>query len=591
MTKQKHSPVYTEVTECQDCYKCLRNCPVKAIRVEEGRATVIPERCVACGACVSVCPNEAKRVRDDLVRAQELLASGKEVYVSLAPSWVSDFPHVSSEKMIQALKTLGFAGVSETALGAQMVSQRLAEELPTREGNLFISSACPAATAFIRKYLPEVADRITDVYSPVLAHCQLLRRSFGQEIGIVFISPCIAKKTESDAFSGLLDVALTFHDLRRWFGQARVVPERMRPSAEAVFVPERAADGAIYPVEGGMLKTVQARGGEGIRYVTVSGIPEIERCLRGVRDGELAGKVFLEVLACSGGCVQGPCMQGERPGLLKILASQDPQAIPESADLPRTGSGVPVAGRVDDQPVATDSFEEEEIREALLRVGKSKPEDELNCGGCGYDGCRAFACAMLDGRAEPCMCLSFMRKQAQKKANALLRCIPSGVVISDANIHIVECNKAFADLVGEEAQILWEANPGMEGANLRKLLPFASLLQEVLNSGQDLHREMMRAFGKILDVRVFLIEPGQTAGMLLSDVTDPGQRREQIACRARLVIKKNLQTVQSIAAELGENMAETEILLRSLAEDYGDPTLQPPSASDPSTPENPSAPS
>ncbi len=572
MKNDGRSPVYTEITECQDCYKCLRNCPVKAIRVEKGRATVIAERCVSCGICVSVCPNDAKRVRDDLPQVQELLGSGRAIYAALAPSWVSDFPGVSPEKMVQTLRQLGFSGVSETALGAQMVSQRLADELPGKPGNLFISSACPAAAAFIRKYLPELAGRITEIFSPVMAHCQLLRKSFGPEIGVVFFSPCIAKKTESDAFAQDLDAALTFEDLRRWLKLARITPERVYPQGDCSFVPERAVDGALYPVEGGMLRTLKSRGIEGFRCVTVSGLTEMERALRGLRDDDLKEKVFLEVLACSGGCINGPCMSDGRPGLLNVLASRDAEAVPQEG-LPRTGDGVPVAGAIPAAPLTSEEHTEEEIRGALLKVGKSGPEDELNCGGCGYDCCREFANALLDGRAEQCMCLSFLRKQAQKKANALLRCIPSGVVVADANLHIIECNRAFADLVGEEAQLLWEANPGMEGANLKKMLPFSDLIRENLQTGQDQHRESLRAFDKILEVRVFTIDPGQVAGMLLMDITDPGQRREQIANRARQVIKKNLETVQSIAAELGENMAETEILLRSLAEDYANPPV------------------
>lgn len=573
MNNDGTSPVYTEITECQDCYKCLRNCPAKAIRVEKGRATVIPERCVACGVCVSVCPNNAKRVRDDLPQVRELLASGRKVYAALAPSWVSDFPGVAPEKMVQALRELGFAGVSETALGAQMVSQKLALELPGQEGNLFISSACPAAVSYIRKYLPDLAERITEVFSPVMAHCQLLRAAYGPEIGVVFFSPCIAKKTESDAFPGDLNAALTFDDLRNWFKEARIFPERVYPQGDCAFVPQKAVDGALYPVEGGMLRTVKSRGLEGVRCLTVSGLRELDRALRGLRDEDLKEKVFLEVLACSGGCINGPCMRDDRPGLLNVLASHDADAVlHRDHGLPVTGPGVAVEGSIPASPLPGPEFSEEELRAALLKVGKTGPDDELNCGGCGYDRCREFARALLDGRAEPCMCLSFLRKQAQKKANALLRCIPSGVVVADANLHIIECNRVFADIVGEEAQILWDANPGMEGANLKKMLPFADLLAENLRTGQDQHRESLRAFEKILEVRVFTIDPGQVAGMLLMDITDPGQRREQIATRARQVIKKNLETVQSIAAELGENMAETEILLRSLAQDYAAPT-------------------
>lgn len=562
----ERSPVFTEITECQDCYKCLRNCPAKAIRVENGRAAVIPERCVACGTCVAVCPNSAKHVREDLPRAKALLRSGRKVFAALAPSWVSEFPNVSPAKMIAALKSLGFYGVSETALGAQMVSARIAGEVETLPGNLFISSACPAAGAYIAKYLPEIAPYITEVVSPALAHCQLLRKEYGEDIGIVFFSPCVAKKTEADAFPQEMDVALTFADLHLWFDLSRIAPERLKADSSCVFLPQQAADGQLYPLEGGMLHTLRARGMTGVRCLTVSGLENIERALKGLDPLDLKGMVFVEVLACNGGCVNGPCMSAERPALLNMLASRDAQEI--TGELPRTGQGVDIAGVIPTPLVADFPHGEEELREALARVGKRRPEDELNCGGCGYDCCRAFAAALLEGRAEPDMCLSFLRKQAQKKANALLRSMPAGVVVTGQDLHVIECNHAFAAIVGDEALHLWEANPGLEGANLRKLLPFAQMLAQTLEDGQERQQDGMKAFGKLLDLRIFTIEAGQTVGMVLIDVTDPGMRREQIAEKARQVIRKNLETVQSIAAELGENMAETEILLRSLAEDY-----------------------
>ena len=138
-------PVYTIEAECQDCYKCVRHCPVKAIRVRDGHATVMPELCVACGKCVEVCPVKAKQVRNDTGRLRLLLAESAPVYASLAPSWVSEFTDITPGQLIRALKLLGFTGVSETALGAQLVSARVAKELDTGKPGLLRSSACPTA--------------------------------------------------------------------------------------------------------------------------------------------------------------------------------------------------------------------------------------------------------------------------------------------------------------------------------------------------------------------------------------------------------------------------------------------------------------
>ncbi len=559
-------PVYTEDTECQDCYKCLRHCPTKAIKVVNGKATVMPERCIACGICVGVCPNKAKHIRDDLRRAGSLFTDGVKVIAALAPSWTSEFSKCSNGQMIKALKCLGFQMVSETALGAQMISQRLAQELKNSDKKLVLSSACPAADAFVSKYLPEFTNCITDVISPVLAHCELLKSFYGNDIKVVFFSPCIAKKNEADARNDLLSCSLTFKDLHEWFDKKNIVPEKITPDGDEVFSPEKAEDGVLYPVEGGMLRTIKLRGGADIQYVTISGIADIEQALSGLDVKDLQKPVFLELLACKGGCINGPCMSENRPGLLNIVANLNKAEIPEY--LSTTGAELAVGGAYLNDHIDKAGCTDEELRLALLRVGKSSDEDELNCGGCGYDTCREFAKALLDGRAEPVMCLSYLRNMAQKKANAMIRCMPSSVVIVNNDMKIVESNKHFAMLVGSDAMDIWNASEGMEGASLEKLVPFAHLFKENLENGDDIHKSSLKAWDKILDVSIFSIETGHIAGAVISDVTNPGMRREQIAKRARMVIKKNLETVQSIAANLGENMAETEILLRSLAKDY-----------------------
>ena len=179
-------PVYTLSNECHDCYKCIRECPVKAIKIENGHASVIPERCIACGNCVKTCPAGAKRVRTDIDKAKNLIRAQKDVYVSLAPSWRASFEN-SAEKMIALLKQLGFKEVSETALGAQEVSIKTAEMLNNTEKGLFISSACPVIVDYIRLYMPEFTKYITPIGSPLMTHCEMLKEIYGEYISIVFI--------------------------------------------------------------------------------------------------------------------------------------------------------------------------------------------------------------------------------------------------------------------------------------------------------------------------------------------------------------------------------------------------------------------
>ncbi len=564
-------PVYTIEAECQDCYKCVRHCPVKAIQVRDGHAAVIPEMCVACGNCVEVCPVKAKQVRNGTGRARRLLAETVPVYVSLAPSWVSEFRGVSAAQLVRALKELGVAGVSETALGAQLVSAEIARELDGGSPGLLLSSACPTSVDFIRKYLPELAGRITPVASPLIAHCRLLRDTFGENIRTIFIGPCIAKKNESDRHPDLLNLALTYPELRQLFREEGIDPARVTPRAEDSFVPEAAEEGARYPIEGGMNDTIafQTRNRK-VHYVTFSGLENIDLALSGIRELPKGETVFVEMLACHGGCVHGPCAEHDSPGLLERLRVLNYARLPEQPRRRKAKGGIG-----DDFPAA--AFEPpvpgiNEIAAALRSIGKNSPEDELNCDGCGYDTCRNFAQALLAGRAEPSMCVSYLKKQAQKKANALLRSISSAVVITDKKLQIIECNRNFAALFGEDTLEAFDACPGLAGADLKRIVPFAGLFASSLQSGHDVRRDSLKVGKRLYNLNIFNIEPREVIGAVIFDVTNTEMRREQIAARAREVIDRNLATVQEIACRLGEQMADTELLLRSIADNYADET-------------------
>lgn len=561
------SPIYTAETECQDCYKCIRQCPVKAIRVERGHAQIIPEHCILCGTCVIQCPAHAKHVRDDLGKAKQLFGLKEKVIVSLAPSFVSEFPEYTPTQLVTALKYLGFWGVSETAIGADIVSEQLSKDLSEAASNtsknqkLFLSSACPASVEYIKQCIPQYADYITDRASPLLAHTRYLKKLYGENIGIVFIGPCIAKKREADVWKSI-DVALTFVDLRRWLSESPT-PVNLH---ESEFIPRRAAKGALYPVDGGMIAAVKKYDKlKGVRAMAVAGVHEITEALQSLEVEKLKEPLFIELLACAGGCINGPgTARGNSTALKRVQildyaeTAQDCAKTKEN-ERPIITDTLPVTGEKNAAHTA------EEIRMALRSVGKYSPTDELNCASCGYDTCRAFAEAMLDNRAEKTMCVSYMRKLAQKKANGLIQAIPSGVVVADKNLTIIECNKNFAELMGSEVIDLYEAKPGLEGADLSKIANFSKYFTDVLlpNGPEFVDREV-REGKKIFHITVFEIEDEEIAAAVIEDVTAPQIQKTRIISQAKKVITKNLSAVQKIAFLLGENAAETESILNSI---------------------------
>jgi iron only hydrogenase large subunit-like protein len=565
-------PIFTERKECQDCFKCVRECPVKAIRVESACATIVPRLCVACGHCVGVCPSGAKRVRDDLGQAQGLIASGRKVIASLAPSFVSEFAGLRPAQVIRALKELGFWGVSETALGAQRVSGSVAAMLREPQPRLLVSSACPVIVDYLQKYLPAFSAALTPLVSPVLAHCHLLREHYGNEIGIVFISPCIAKKREADAHGNLLDIAITFEDLKHWLEAKNISIGNVTPQAGDQFVPQPAEEGALYPIDGGMAVSVKAGcGTTDAQCMSFSGIRTIQSALDGLCDLPLKRSVFLELLACAGGCVNGP--QATRQGATVAKRAQVIEYAPlVPGKLPRPADA-PVLKFQAVEHFTAQNYSEALIKECLRSIGKKTQDDEFNCGGCGYDNCREFAKALADGKAEKAMCVTYMRKLAQKKANALIAKTPTAVILADANLKIIECNRKFATLMGAEVEAAYNAGTSLEGTPLQSIVPFHNLFQAVLDTGEDILDRDIRCRQAILHASIFSIEEYHVVCGILQDITNPTARKEHVIQQAQEVIKKNLATVQQIAYLLGENAAESEVTLNSIIESFSNPDM------------------
>ncbi len=562
-------PVYTETNNCQDCYKCVRECPVKAIRIESDRASVISSLCIFCGHCTTVCPPRAKKVRDDLGRVRRLLSGPDPVFLSLAPSFVSEFEDFTTAELVAAFRRLGFAGVSETAHGAELVSQLTAKYLASKKGGLVISTACPAAVSYIQKYAPAWARYLAPVVSPMVAHAHMLRQWYGDNTKIVFAGPCVAKKSEADAAGEPVEAALTFAEIKRWFEESGITPGLFFPEEFGVLLPSRAGRGAIYPVDGGMIKTLKGNNGQAhIKFLSISGLKQIQEALGSTRPEVPAGQVlFLELLACEGGCINGPGITSRQGWLRKNMSitsyyeqHPEPAQVPEFSYSEEELKKLTLRG----EAVKTFSFSESDITEALRTIGKTSKSDELNCGGCGYNSCREFALAILNGMAERQMCVSYMRRVANDKASVLLQRMPFGVVLVDQRLHIIECNQTFANMVGTDAQLLWEAMPGLKNADLRKLLKFHNIFTNVLSSGADVIDRDFEHQSRHYSVSVFTIQKNRIVCGIMQDLNHSGLAGEEVNRRIRKVIYNNMLTVQKVAAILGENAVQTQVLLNTL---------------------------
>lgn len=557
----KTAPVYTTENECQDCYKCVRHCHCKAIRIVDGKASVIAENCVACGECVKVCPSHAKKIRTDLPRLRQLLGTNVKLYASIAPSFTAYFPGTTIGQLATALKKIGFAGVAETAVGAQTVSCQTADFLKNTNLSIVISSACPACVDYIRKYHPKYTANIVPLYSPVMAHCQMIKEQFGEDCKVVFFGPCAAKKNEADRNPETLSLAVTFAVLEELFEENGITP--MAEEESPLFM-DKAEEGRFYAIEGGMNDTLRDDN-HGVRYISVSGLDNLDRMLRFYNGSVGERKIFLEALACPGGCINGPVIPAAYAGGLDIIAETDKISTMESSSKRNVQNNIEEKFSAESLPKYNVS--EKELTIALARVGKFTREDELNCGACGYNTCREFATALLQHKAEEAMCHTYLRKNFERTSNALIRFIPAAVVMVDENLNICECNRNFAMMSGMTE--VYDALGNLNTIAIDNALPgFSELFSSVISNGGEIEKFNQKLQDKIVNISVFSIAHGKSAGAVIQDITKNELQREHIAEKAREVIRKNVLTVQQVARLFGEHVADTEILLNEIAGSY-----------------------
>lgn len=575
----KEYPIYTEKNNCQDCYKCVKVCEVKAIKFEDNSASIVPERCIWCGKCVEVCPSNAKKVRNDVELVVRALKGKEKIVVSLAPSYLSEFCDVEQNALVAAFKEAGFVGVSETALGAELVAQKAKDWVEQQPNGVYFSSCCPTTIQLLRKYYPQYSDNLSPIASPVEAHATFLKNIY-PDYKVCFVGPCIAKKTELQLKDNKLDYVLTFREINEVFEFLGVDLEFQKPSDEDRFIPMKAGIGNLYPTDGGMLSCMMNEElgnisnhckltSKDCELLTVSGVKNVMSVLNDVDKFDKNKKYFVEILGCAGGCVMGPATIKKTSSLVKRTQVFDKTTTCEQNDKYQQLFQTDISTDFYD----IDSFEkkdytQKDIIQILKRVNKVSDSDYLNCGGCGYDNCKSFAIALLDGLAENDMCVSYMRRVARDKTNILLKKMPQGVVIVDANLKIVQANEKFASTLGGDMEELYELKPGLSGVDITKALSFHNYFSNVLDTCKDLVELDIREDENYYRLSVFSVQDHQQVCGIIENMHAPEVKKDVVLTRTQEVIKQNMKVVQQIAFLLGENASYTESMLNSIIESH-----------------------
>ena len=548
-------------SNCKNCHKCIRHCPVKAIRFSGNQAHIIGNECILCGHCFVVCPQDAKEIVDGTEKARVLLQSGAPVVVSLAPSFIANYHGVGIESMRRALKKLGFFEVEETAIGATMVKNEYERMLAEEERDIIISSCCHSINLLIQKRFPECLQYLANVMSPMQAHCSDLKKRI-PNVKTVFIGPCVAKKDEAEYYEGIVDAVLTFEELDKMLAEAHV-------ELEVETDTDKNSRARFFPTTGGILKTM-AQNAPGYTYIALDGVESCMAALRDIASGSIH-KCFIEMSACVGSCIGGPAMSNAKHALVSDYLSVSNYAgerdfeveQPESAMLRKNFSAI-------EHKLAIPG--ETEIMSVLRQMGKFKPSDELNCGTCGYNSCREKAIAVIQGKAEVSMCLPFLKDKAESFSDTIVNNTPNGLIVLNENLEVQQINNAARKIMNIRA-----ASDVLGEPVVRILDP--SVFVQVRNSGRTVRdqRTYLAEYKKYVEQTVVYDADARMLVGIMRDITDEESDREK---KARInkqtievadsVVEKQMRIVQEIASLLGETAAETKIALTKLKESIGD---------------------
>ena len=549
-------------SNCKNCYKCIRHCPVKAIRFSGNQAHIIGNECILCGQCFVVCPQNAKEIVDETEKVKVLLQTGDPVIVSLAPSFIANYDGAGINSMRKALKKLGFYDVEETAIGATIVKNEYERMIAEEERDIIISSCCHSINLLIQKHYPSALPYLADVVSPMQAHCDDIKQRY-QKAKTVFIGPCVAKKDEAEHYEGIVDAVLTFEELTEWLKSENI---EIEPETDN----DICSRARFFPTTGGVLKTM-AQENTGYTYLALDGVENCIAALKDIEGGKIH-KCFIEMSACVGSCMGGPVMEKyhhtetvrDYITITNYAGSKDfevsqPKAIKLKKHFEFIEQRSP-------QP------SEYEINNVLRQMGKFKPSQELNCGSCGYNTCREKAIAIIQGKAESSMCLPFLKDKAESFSDTIVNNSPNGLIVLNDQLEVQQINKAAREIMNIRyaSDVL-----GTQVIRILDPTPF----MKVRDTGVGIHNERVyfAEYKRYVEQTIVYDRDSRLLVGIMRDITEEQyakERKDNISKQtvevADKVVEKQMRIVQEIASLLGETAAETKIALAKLKESISD---------------------
>ena len=566
LNRSKDQIVESGRVSCRDCYRCVRVCPVKAIRVTKGQTYIEEDRCIHCGACVRECFIHVRNTASDFAEVQQHLRANHFVVASVDPAFPAIFQDERTKHMTGALRALGFTAVHEAAEAVPVLEERL-RELKRPEG---ILPNCPAVVNYVEQYFPELVDRLLPVASPMIIHGRMLRERYGKGAVIVYIGPCSAKVYEAHRpeNAGTVDCVITFQELLSWLSKERCRLDEIQEVPFDSLIPvsgEKAQQVRMASMEGGLLHSCGYSWdpGESEAY-SISGTQDVTDLLREMQRGKLRGLV--EPLFCHGGCCNGPnfprrgdTFLSRRAAVLEYAKNAPPMDAQTAVSSPDASAAYEMRRYC--SPV---EIRESDITEILKKLGKSVEGQQYNCGACGYKTCRARAIAILEGMAEPEMCVPYMRTQLRKRTDRIVEALPCGVVLLDQGLRIRRMNPSF--------QRMFLCNDAVVGKRISYLISdegFDKLMVEEL----DTYETVRSKYGMRYHEIVFPMRDSNEYVGIYTDISalqiNSGEIdliKRQTLDNARDLLQQQINFSQDLAAYIGRNEARSEALVKQIVE-------------------------
>lgn len=603
--------------QCRLCYACTGICPSNAIEIKEKYAEIINDRCISCGSCLNICPHYAIEDIDSKKQINELLHSGYKVAAICAPSISGEFSDITDyTNFVGMIKALGFKYVCEVSFGADLIALKYRELFENFKGKYFITANCPAVVGYVERYHPALIDNMAPLISPMIATTQIVREMYGNDIKVVYIGPCVAAKDKESRYNQnrRVDAVLTFSELREMFKAAGVTENNVEFSD---FDPPIGGKGSLFPVSRGMFQSV------GINEDLLSGqliaVDGKDNVIAALKEFENFSqlKQHLDLFYCDGNCIMGPgtSVGGQKYMRRSLVIAYTKKRL-KSWDQRREewekniGSFIALDYKrtYTNRHIELPMPSEEAITEVLKKIGRDGKNIQSGCQSCSFTSCRELAIAVSNGLANVDMCNTYVLhsknlykkrlrttieqldqsrqslveneriarrekaafQEASKITTGLLDRLPAGVITVDQDLKVLQSNKEFINILGNEAKEIADVVPGLIGADLKLLVPsqIFHYFSYVLETNANIQNKDIRIDGKLLNISVFTIKTNQIIGGIIRDMYLPEVQKDEIVNRVNEVINKNLKLVQEIAFLLGEGAADTEQMLNSVIESY-----------------------